>query len=115
MTEGDGRGAQFEPRRKALGISNLRQFALATGRDRDTLARAEAGTASKTTMDWVDAWLTAREADRAGATAPDEPLRLTLHGVYGIEEIIVEGPVDRPDELADAVGRILDRLKRSED
>lgn len=113
MTDEDARGAQFGPRREALGIKNLRQFALATGRDRDTLARAEAGTASKTTMDWVDAWLTEREADREPVAS--EPIKLTMHGVYGIEEIIVEGPVDRPDELADAVGKILDRLKRYED
>lgn len=110
------RGEQIKQRRLALGIDGYREFAEATGRDRDTLSRAEQGLASKTTLDWLEAWLSRQETEN-GMTdpAPAEPLKIEMHGVYGVSEIIVTGPVDRPDELAEAVGKLLDRLKQRDE
>lgn len=110
----ESRGEAIRLRREALGIPNPHQFAQATGRDRETITRAEAGAASATTMDWLEGWLDTEEAKR-GTPEPatgGEPLRIEMHGAYGIEEIIVTGPVDRPEELAEAVSKILDRLQK---
>lgn len=115
--DNESRGEAIKRRRLALGIDSYRRFAEATGRDRGTLTAAEEGSPSTTTatLDWLEAWLTRAEAEAGlgepSAAAPSGPIKLTLHGVYGVDEIIVEGPVDRPDELAEAVGKILDRMK----
>lgn len=117
------RGEAIKRRRLALDIPNVSKFAKATGRDWETVDNAEKGIAPDTTMEWFEAWLDREEAARSGAAdldvegqaATSGPIRLTLHGVYGVDEIIVEGPVDHPDELAEAVGKILERLSRRED
>lgn len=110
----ESRGEDIKRRRLALGIDGYREFAEATGRDRETLSRAERGEASATTLDWLEAWLTREETENGmgDQPAPSEPLRAELHDVYGVGQIIVTGPVDRPDELAEAIGRIVERLQR---
>lgn len=115
--DNESRGREIKRRRLALGIDGFRDFAEATGRDKGTLARAEEGTASTSTLDWLEAWLDRQETE-SGMNDPVPavgPIKLTLHGVYGVEEIVVEGPVDHPDELAEAVGKILDRLKQRDE
>jgi hypothetical protein len=111
----DARGAAIKRRRLDLEIDSLHQFHEATGLDRRTLARAEEGEASSKTLDWIEAWLSREEAVRSGGGTPADPegsttLKVTLHNVYGVGEMIVEGPHD-PDELADAVAKIIDRLQ----
>lgn len=107
------RGAEIKRRREALRIANLRQFRLATGRDYDTLKRAEEGRASATTMDWLEDWLTKREAEGAVPVAEEsESIRIEMHDVYGIGGFVVTAPIDHPDEAAEAVAKILDTLKQ---
>jgi transcriptional regulator with XRE-family HTH domain len=109
----EGRGAKIKRRRLDLGIDSLHQFHEATGLDRRTLTRAEAGTASETTLDWLEAWLTREEAVKSGAIEAQpgsRSIKVTLRDAYGVGELILEGPVDA-DELAEAVGKVLDRLR----
>jgi len=48
-------------------------------------------------------------------TAPDaaasEPLRFTFHDVFGIGEIIAEGPVDHPDELIASITQLFAEIR----
>lgn len=105
------RGHSIKTRRLALGIKSVREFAEASGIDREALGKAEKGTGSDGTLDRAEAWLD-RFEEEAGHDAPsDEPLRFTFHDVYGIGELIVEGPVDRPDELVEAVGKLLAEIR----
>lgn len=115
-TEGEPtRGQRIQRRRIALGLGSVTAFAEASGFNYDTLARVEKDTASERMVANVEAWLDRMEAGTPGEAVEEAgPIRLTLHGVYGVEEIIVEGPVDHPDELAEAVGKILERLRSQE-
>jgi hypothetical protein len=38
-------------------------------------------------------------------------LRFTFHDVYGIGELIVEGPVDHPDELVASITKLLAEIR----
>lgn len=106
------RAEQIKRRRLALGIKSLREFAKESGISREALTAAEDGTASAGTVDRVEAWLTQQEEENGhdDSASAGEPLRMTLRGVYGIAEIVVEAPVDHPEELAEAVSRILERF-----
>lgn len=108
------RGQSLTARRLALGIKSVREFADACGIDREALSKAERGLGSKGTYDRAEAWLTRME-DETGSDAPAEPLRFTFRDVYGIGEIIVEGPVDRPDELVAAVAKMLADIRGQAD
>jgi transcriptional regulator with XRE-family HTH domain len=110
------RGAAIRHRRLELGLNGYREFAEATGRDKGTLGRVERGTAAKETYESIEMWLDREEAVRDGTAVIEasEPIRVEMHGVYGIQEVIVTGPVDHPDELAEAVGLILERIRQSE-
>lgn len=110
MNDVHDRGAAIKRRRLALGIKSVNEFAKATGIDRGAVTRAEAGTASEGTLDRLEAWLDDFEKE-TGEDEPGEPLRITMRGVYGIEEIVVEGPVDHPDELVASVARLMDELR----
>lgn len=112
MNEIHARGVAIKRRRLALGIKSVNEFAKVTGIDRGAVTRAEAGQASANTLDRLEKWLD----DIEGETGHDEPsevepLRITLRGVYGIEEIVAEGPVDHPDELVASVARLIDELR----
>ena len=118
------RGKAIKRRRLALGLHNISQFFQATQstRDRDgntldrlTLTKAEAGEAQAWKVDEIEAWLTRFEEE----TGHDDPtteqlIKVTLHGVFGVDEVIFEGPATRTEEMAQAVGRVLDRLRASE-
>jgi transcriptional regulator with XRE-family HTH domain len=47
------------------------------------------------------------ESEAAGAG----PIRLTFHDVFGVGEIIAEGPADKGDELVEAVAKLLADLR----
>jgi len=57
----ESRGEAIKRRRLALGIATPSQFATAVGKDRETIARAEAGAASRSTYDTLEAWLSRQE------------------------------------------------------
>src|SRR5690606_34807205 len=106
------RGQAIKRRRLALGLTSVRKFAEATGIDRAALTRAEDGEGSEATYDRAEAWLSRMEEETGHDGAPSEPLKVTLHDVYGIGEIIVEGPADHPDELVAAVAKLLAEIQR---
>lgn len=106
------RGHGLKARRLALGIKSVREFAEASGIDREALGKAEKGQGSSGTYERADAWLTRMEEETGHDEPSAEPLRFTFHDVYGISELIVEGPVDRPDELVAAVGKLLADIRR---
>lgn len=106
------RGQDIKSRRLALGIKSVREFAEASGIDREALGKAERGQASSGTYDRAEAWLAGMEEE----TGHDEPvtaapIRLTFHDVFGVGEIIAEGPADKPDELIAAVSKLLAELR----
>lgn len=106
------RGHSIKTRRLALGIKSVREFAEASGIDREALGKAEKGMGSAATIDRAESWLDRFEEEAGHDEAtPGEPLRFTFHDVYGIGELIVEGPVDRPDELVEAVGKLLAEIR----
>lgn len=113
MNEIHARGVAIKRRRLALGIKSVNEFAKVTGIDRGAVTRAESGTASEGTLDRLEAWLDdiEQETGHDEPTAEPEPLRITMRGVYGIEEVVVEGPVDHPDELVASVARLIDELR----
>jgi transcriptional regulator with XRE-family HTH domain len=107
------RGNEIKARRLALGIKSVREFAEASGIDREALGKAERGLGSGGTYDRAEAWL-ARMEEETGHDEPAlaaAPIRLTFHDVFGVGEIIAEGPADKPDELIAAVSKLLAELR----
>jgi transcriptional regulator with XRE-family HTH domain len=105
------RGHGLKARRLALGIKSVREFAEASGIDREALGKAERGQASAGTYERAEAWLERMEEETGHDEPSSEPLRFTFHDVYGIGELIVEGPVDRPDELVESITKLLAEIR----
>jgi transcriptional regulator with XRE-family HTH domain len=114
----EARGGGIKARRLALGIKSLREFAEATEIDRQALSNAEKGQGSSGTYDRAEAWLSRME-EETGLDEPTAPepnlIRLTFHNVYGVGEIIAEGPGDKPDELVAAVAQLFATLREQGD
>lgn len=106
------RGHSIKSRRLALGIKSLREFAEASGVSREALTAAEKGQGSAATYDRAEAWLSRMEEETGHDEPSSEPLRFTFHDVFGIGEIIVEGPADRPDELVASIAKLLDEIRK---
>lgn len=115
------RGEQFKARRTAIGLS-VSALAKRAGVDRGSLAALEDGKGVRdTTVAQIDKTLTDLEHELGmdvpsvvEAPAPaetSEPLRFTFHDVFGIGEIIAEGPVDRPEELVAAIRELLAEIR----
>jgi len=105
------RGHQLKARRLALGIKSVREFADATGIYREALGNAEKGHASDGTYERAEAWLDRMEEETGHDEPSTEPLRFTFHDIYGIGELIVEGPVDHPDELVASITKLLSEIR----
>src|ERR1700740_874982 len=77
-----------------LGIKSAREFAEKTGVDRNAIAKAESGTSSSGTLDRLEAWLN-RFEEETGNDMSDESsfIEFRLSGVFGIDSIVVKGPV----------------------
>lgn len=125
QVDGHTRGSAVRARREHLGMtaSNLAELAKV---DRGKLRKFEDGTdePSERWMRGVERALDDFEAEvgynpgevEAEATAVvAEPIRLTFHDVFGIGEIIAEGPGDKPDELVAAVAKLLAELRETRD
>lgn len=105
------RGHSIKARRLALGIKSLREFAEASGISREALTAAEKGQGSSATYERAEAWLD-RMDEETGMDEPSAvPLRFTFHDIYGVGELIVEGPIDRPDELVAAAAKLLAEIR----
>lgn len=105
------RGYELKARRLALGIKSVREFADASGIDREALGKAEKGQGSAGTYERAEAWLDRMEEETGHDEPSAEPLRFTFHDVYGIGELIVEGPVDHPDELVASITKLLSEIR----
>lgn len=112
----DNSGAAVKQRRLALGIS-VRSLAGLADVDRGQLSQFEAGK-SQPQAHWVSrvvAALDRAESETEPTVERDQadaaPIRLTFHDVFGIGEIIAEGPGDKPDELVAAVAKLLAQLR----
>lgn len=105
------RGHGLKTRRLALGIKSLREFADASGISREALTAAEKGQGSAGTYDRAEAWLAGMEEETGHDEPSTEPIRFTFHDVYGIGELIVEGPVDHPDELVASITKLLAEIR----
>lgn len=115
----ESRGAAVRARREHLGM-NVSGLAKLAGVDRGKLAKFEEGedTPSPAWISRVERALDAFESETghepgevdSSKVAP-EPLRFTFHDIYGVGELIVEGPVDRPDELVAAVAKLLAQIR----
>ncbi len=105
------RGHSIKARRLALGIKSVREFADASGIDREALGKAEKGQGSLGTIERAEAWLDRMDEETGHDEPSTDPIRLTFHDVYGIGEIIAEGPGDRPDELVAAVVKLLAEIR----
>ena len=105
------RGHAIKTRRLALGIKSLREFAEASGISREAVTAAEKGLATGATYDRAEAWLSRMEEATGHDEPMAEPIRLTFHDVFGIGEIIAEGPADKPDELIAAVAKLFAEIR----
>ena len=109
-----------------LRSATIGDLAGRAGLNRDTVSAVLRGGGSRTSRRRVDDALTEMEAeaglppwsDQEPAEAPRqpaaEPIRVTFHEVFGIGEIIIEGPADKPDDLVEAIGKLLDEVRRRE-
>jgi transcriptional regulator with XRE-family HTH domain len=124
----ESRGAAVRARRDHLGMDKI-DLADRAGVDRGKLGRFEAGKdqPSERWIARVERALddfehevgfkpgeAAAEAE-ASSSAPAAPIRLTFHDVFGIGEIIAEGPSDKPDELIAAVRELFAELRSERD
>jgi DNA-binding XRE family transcriptional regulator len=114
-------GGRIKQRRKSLGMSATRLADWAEV-SREHLSAVENGHKTPT-AEWVRrvelamdryAQETGQGADEpeAAGSGVSEHIRLTFHDIYGIGEIIAEGPGDKPDELVAAVVKLLDEIRR---
>lgn len=105
------RGQKLKTRRLALGIKSVREFAEASSIDREALGKAEKGQGSPGTYERAEAWLDRMEEVTGHDEPSSEPLRFTFHDVFGIGEIIAEGPVDHPDELIESIAKLFAEIR----
>lgn len=105
------RGHSIKARRLALGIKSIREFKEATGISREALTAIEKGEGSDASMDRAEAWLDRMEEETGHDAPSSDPIRLTFHDVYGIGEIIAEGPSDNPEALVAAVAQLLAEIR----
>lgn len=113
-------GEDVKARRTAIGMS-VAALAKRAGVDRGSLTALEEGRGVRdTTVAAVEKTLSDLEHElgmdvpsqvKAPVESTGEPLRFTFHDIYGVGELIVEGPVDRPDELVAAVAKLLAQIR----
>lgn len=115
-------GGRIADRRKSLGMPATR-LAKEAEVSREHLSAVENGH-KQPSPEWVRrvelamdryARETGQEPSEAEELAPVSssaaPIRLTFHDVFGVGEIIAEGPADKPDELVAAVAALLAQLR----
>lgn len=98
------RGKALQDRMLAMGLDESK-LSRAVGKDRGTIRRAFAGTASETTLRMLETWFDREERKHglAAAEAPMGALTPRDHVVIRMEEggtLVVEGPATTPEEVA---------------
>jgi transcriptional regulator with XRE-family HTH domain len=114
-------GGRIKDRRKSLGMPATR-LAKEAEVSREHLSAVENGH-KQPSPEWVrrvelamdryarETGQEPAEAEEVAAELSVDPIRLTFHDVYGIGEIIAEGPGDKPDELVAAVVKLLAEIR----
>lgn len=97
------RGDAIARRRTALGLYSISAFARRVGKNRDTIAAAEAGRASDATYAELEAWLDDHEADGED----DSRVEFEVTGPRTDWHVVVRGPAERADELRRQVVELL--------
>lgn len=114
------RGHALKQRRLRLGIKSQRELAEKTGLSRSAIKKAEEDLgASDATYERLEAWFDKFEEDTGhadyeepdAAGSLDGQLTVTMKGVYGIESITVNAPVENPDELIDFVSKLMREVR----
>jgi transcriptional regulator with XRE-family HTH domain len=106
------RGHAIKARRLGLGIKSLREFAEKTGVDRAAITKAEDGQGSSATYDRLEAWLSRFEEETGhDEDSDDRYIEFRLSGVFGIDSIVVRGPVGDAAELEESVAKLLRELR----
>lgn len=110
------RARKIQERLDALGISD-REFQEQTKVDRKALRRAANGEKVRgSTYTAIETWLTRLESENGeGVEFHEEAprlIRITVHDVYGIGEIVAEGGT--PAEVAEAVRLVVDQFRDQE-
>lgn len=123
------RGARLHQRAKSLGIFYARQFQAASegvGRKvpRASVSKVWAGTAKsaeiydrvESALDLIEeSWSPPPGVESGEAAEPVAGLiRFTLHNVYGVGEVVAEGPVENREEVAESLARLIRDLRTSQ-
>lgn len=112
------RGRRIVDRREALGMTR-NEFSGRKKIDRETVKRAEesAPGVRSSTYGAIEKALSELE-DEIGMNDPERSpgvARFIVRGVYGVESLIVEGPVENIADLERSVDRIMRRLRETGD
>lgn len=105
------RGHAIKRRRLDLGIKSLREFADRTGVDRGAITKAESGQGSEGTYDRLESWLDRFEEETGSDDAGSDYIEFRLSGVFGVDSIVVRGPVGDASELEQSVARLVRELR----
>lgn len=112
---GTTKADEIESRRIALGL-NVIELAKRAGVDRGRLAKFLQGELSPRAA-WIGAVEKALTDAEGGTIEPEQEssgpgvVRFTVRNVYGVEALVVEGPVHDIAELEASVDRIMRRIQ----
>lgn len=113
--EQETRGHALKQRRLRLGIKSQRELAEKTGLSRSAIKKAEEDLgASDATYERLEAWFANFESETGHddpEPASDGQLTVTMKGVYGIESITVNAPVDNQEELIEFVSKLMREVR----
>lgn len=120
----EARGAELKRRAKALGITYARELERALDDvdrkvPRASISKAWAGKASPGIYDKLESAMDHLEEswsppEGGGALADEGVIRFTLHNVYGVGEVIAEGPPENREELVELLAKLLRDLRAEE-
>ena len=121
LVDNESRGKALRARRLRHGIKSLRQLAMQSGVSRGVVTAAEEGTATDEAYDRLEAWFD-RFEEETGSDRPADtssPHMVTIRGTRaGDVDVVVSGPIDDIDKLAETVERLLlatERKKAAEE
>lgn len=100
------RGAAIRRRRMEMGITSARKFGDLVGKDERTVAKVEKGEGTEQSTALLETWLDRRERETAGDGPRDEvhhaaveAVSIKMSGIYGIDDVVISGPIDHIDDL----------------
>ena len=106
------RGAALQRRRLANGIKSVRALHQQSGASRDAITSAEAGTASESTYQRLEAWLGRYELANAANDAALAQVEYEVQGSDGVR-IVVRGQLADAEQLERTVTRLARGLRQA--